>query len=741
MVSHNGTSTSIQIGSQALVSRVPGMGTEKDTWLSGYAPDENADGVSESEASCGSCGSQADSQIRDPLQHLEWATQLPPPLQSNTRLLSPKQTENLQHMASDPDSYQRSVMAKVEKWTKRKEELHKAHEHFRSTLDDTQRATLGKIDVFLLKELIEATGHTDTKYVEDLMVGFPVTGSISTGNLGTPIPGGQRVNAKPGLGGPKPLDRLKTQCKARNMATLEAAEARLHKHQTDQDLLQKSWDKLQQDISRGFVGQPQEISSVDLETQLLVDSFGVWEKHANEAWKVRVINNYKANHVNDFAWFPCRIRYNSFAELMEAAQVMKQGHTDGLLLGKADFRSAFKTLPTSLDQSWMNWGLVYNPEMERHQVVPLFTQTFGSLGAVMAWFRTAMLLQHVLENEFGLTTFVYVDDCFWVTRNLQEAGGPDAHWQLRTFEYIVTHLLGWGLDPEKSRVGQEITVLGLQIDMGPSISSWTLSPDKAVDWSRDILGFLEKGVLTPGDASKLCGRLQFLNSHVFGRVARALLRPLIWRQIQQRGSHKLTSRIRSSLEWFYRALRENWSRQVPYVQDMYEKVAVAYSDAESTGYIASVVIVQGVVFYAHARLPNSVRRKLKPRRTNILAYELVAAIMTILMLDGLVSTKVAVRHFVDNTAARSIIIKGSSKQVDLNDMVGMVWYTAAHRVKTYYNQWVCSESNLADKPSRQDTSVMKQLQGRVVEYRFNDFLCAVDGWSLKPHKAALITCR
>ena len=147
------------------------------------------------------------------------------------------------------------------------------------------------------------------------------------------------------------------------------------------------------------------------------------------------------------------------------------------------------------------------------------------------------------------------------------------------------------------------------------------------------------------------------------------------------------------------------------------------------------------MFYADARIPNSVRRKLRPRCTNILAYELVAAIMTIMLLDGLVDTKVAVRHFVDNKPARSIILKGSSKQVDLNDMVGMVWYAAAHRAKTYYSHWVSSESNLADKPSRQDTSVMTQLQGCVVDYRFDDFLSAVDSWSLQPHRAALVARR
>ena len=221
-----------------------------------------------------------------------------------------------------------------------------------------------------------------------------------------------------------------------------------------------------------------------------------------------------------------------------------------------------------------------------------------------------MLLQHTLQEEFSLTTFIYVDDCFWATRQLEAADGPDARWKLGVFECIVTRLLGWGLDPDKSQVGQELTLLGLQINMGPLVSDWNLSADKARDWSNDIRRFVEEDRLTPGEASKLAGKLQFLNSHIFGRVGRALIRPIIWRQIQQIGSHKLTHRLRASLEWFDRALREQWSRQVPYVRDVYEKMAIAYSGAESTGCIASVVVVGGRVFYAHARIPNSIKRKL-----------------------------------------------------------------------------------------------------------------------------------
>ena len=72
------------------------------------------------------------------------------------------------------------------------------------------------------------------------------------------------------------------------------------------------------------------------------------------------------------------------------------------------------------------------------------------------------------------------------------------------------------------------------------------------------------------------------------------------------------------MEWFLKALQEQWHREIPYIKDEFESMAVAYSDAESKGYIAGVVVHRGTVFYAHASIPNSIRRKLKPRVNNII---------------------------------------------------------------------------------------------------------------------------
>ena len=54
-------------------------------------------------------------------------------------------------------------------------------------------------------------------------------------------------------------------------------------------------------------------------------------------------------------------------------------------MGKADFKSAFKTLPPDESQSWLCYALVINPEVGKLQVVQLYTQALGSLGGDIAW--------------------------------------------------------------------------------------------------------------------------------------------------------------------------------------------------------------------------------------------------------------------------------------------------------------------------------------------------------------------
>ena len=224
-------------------------------------------------------------------------------------------------------------------WKMRKRELREMNESFRNNLSSENQGTVGKLDPFLLTEMLKVSGHADTEYVADLLCGFPIVGDLPSGENGTPIPGGQRVHGKPGLGGSLPLHELKEKCAQINEATVRRARQKVPRTSRAVELAWKTWEKVKKDIDDNRAGVPVELESISLEDCLLVDTFGVWERHAGSDWKVRVINNFKSNAANDYAWMPSKLRYNGFSDLKEAAEKLKENWGGALEMGKSDFRS------------------------------------------------------------------------------------------------------------------------------------------------------------------------------------------------------------------------------------------------------------------------------------------------------------------------------------------------------------------------------------------------------------------
>ena len=152
-----------------------------------------------------------------------------------------------------------------------------------------------------------------------------------------------------------------------------------------------------------------------------------------------------------------------------------------------------------------------------------------------------MMIQHVMQELFDLVVFAHVDDCFRVVPQFTNPCGLDsAAWVSKVLEELVTELFGWSQDSNKAETGQRIVLLGLKVGMVSDISEWELDERKAKLWIQDFMQASEEDHLSPAMASKFCGRLAFLNTHIFNRLGRALLRTFIWRQNQKFGGASLT---------------------------------------------------------------------------------------------------------------------------------------------------------------------------------------------------------
>ena len=99
---------------------------------------------------------------------------------------------------------------------------------------------------------------------------------------------------------------------------------------------------------------------------------------------------------------------------------------------------------------------------------------------------------------------------------------------------------------------------------------------------------------------------------------------------------------------------------------------LVYSDAEGNGNIAAVLLTANTATYFCARVPRKLRRLLKARATNIVAYEFIAAIVAILVFSPLIPPELECVHNIDSTPALNRLIKGYSRQDDLCSLVGQI---------------------------------------------------------------------
>ena len=197
----------------------------------------------------------------DPLVHAAWAQQLPLPEPVIPTPLTPQQVAMVRHHATEPQKLKATVMEKLKQWTIRKQQFEVVNKVYREQLPTGKRSTLGKLDLFLLDDILSKAGHPDSNYVQDLASGFNVTSSIDAGSLGEWIEGGQRVNRKTGQGGN--LEELKEQCQFINSETLRRAQAHVPRTQEDQKLATEAWAKFQKDVERGYANTPTELDSLD----------------------------------------------------------------------------------------------------------------------------------------------------------------------------------------------------------------------------------------------------------------------------------------------------------------------------------------------------------------------------------------------------------------------------------------------------------------------------------------------
>ena len=105
----------------------------------------------------------------------------------------------------------------------------------------------------------------------------------------------------------------------------------------------------------------------------------------------------------------------------------------------------------------------------------------------------------------------------------------------------------------KTESGSRLCVLGVDISISPRGFKCRPAAAKLIRWCRDIENALASGILWPGDASKMAGRLSWACSQMFKRFGRALLRPIHEQASKRNG--QIDVNLRRSLLWWRAVLQ------------------------------------------------------------------------------------------------------------------------------------------------------------------------------------------
>lgn len=260
-------------------------------------------------------------------------------------------------------------------------------------------------------------------------------------------------------------------------------------------------------------------------------------------------------------------------------------------------------------------------------------------------------------------------------------------------------------------------------------------PQARIDKVRQtISAAIARAELPSGEAASLCGKLQFCLSWGVGRFGRAALGAL-YRQAHRPNNPRINLALEMSLNFFDTALQSLRVRNICVAAVSRLPPILLWSDAtgtnagESAPQIAFVARFPGGIpaphdppgftpihpRWVHSAMvvPPHVLSELEARKQQIGQLELLAAIVAYYSMAPFLTER-SVIHFIDNTAAVAGIAKGFSAKPDSARIIHAYHALNVQIGAQVHFEWVKSEANIADLPSRGQFGLLNEFGSRQV---------------------------
>ena len=446
--------------------------------------------------------------------------------------------------------------------------------------------------------------------------------------------------------------------------------------------------------------------------------------------KYRCIDNHADNDNNDAAERRQKVPMASLSTLLLMVRSLFlaipssfRHSPDWKVMGASeDLQAAYRQCPLLSSQVCIAITAVFHPGLglRYHE---MWGQPFGAGHAVPNFYRMAEWLARLVRRSLLIVSEHFFDD-FWIVE--PKATIASAVW---AFNRLLS-LLGFVVDPGKSQLPSSLWhALGVILDMKGLVSSSKMTvcpkPRRLYNTALIIVQAINEDRLTPTQAAKLFGKLDFLNTTFFGRVGRLGLALLKGRQYAHctDGRWHLGSRLREALLWCLELLLLAPPRELS-VQSQSQRPCILYTDGSSDPGRSPMHYVGAVLFdpllphpiYTHCSVPEEVVSAWLPSGQQIHLVELFGGPLALDTFAEHLRGRLFIQ-FVDNSAALGSLVKRYSPTSNMLHLVGDYWLRCASLRCFPYLDRVESKSNCSDEPSRPDldNTLMAQLGAVFVE--------------------------
>ena len=563
---------------------------------------------------------------------------------------------------------------------------------------------LGKTcHVELYRALIKATGSVDVDLPDFLLNGFPIVGPIAPSKRWPPSEKDQQT---------VPIEyALERAWVIRKKIIKRVAAVPVS------DNLKKIWEATLEDVQEGssigpFGSEEEVTAALKCDDWIPTQRFEVVQKN-----KVRGCDSATTNFINQITVIQEKLQLPSTDLNVSAIRALRSAAPWKDLGGWVlDERKAYRQV--AIDPKHRKFSVIClkDPVEAAPKFFIMIGHSFGLVSAVYNYNRRSAVINEFLVKLFKLVSFSFYDDKYGF-EPLETVASA------RLVAECIHLWLGAKFDQKKLQLCKDPTILGVTYDLEKFML--LIKAERKVELVDEIDAILKSGLLDPGSAGKLKGKLMFGASQLWGKVGRAFLRVISERQYLRfpcSNSFKLDEALVESLrQW--RSLVLNGPPRPIDLQVKKRSDIVIFTDGftpdpreqdSRPDRIGAVMFDRRLTspFQFTAIVPSDLKAGWLARKTQIVPVEMLAPIVALWTFrDRAVNADLIL--LIDSEAVEGALIKGYSSKTDVSQLVSVFWELALELKVRVFIDRISTDANPADWPSRGDLERGKKAGWKV----------------------------